>query len=169
VNEPLLFESARLRLQPIHAEDSDEWWQAIWCDADVTRYLPPRKPVPREKMPERMVRVAQHWEAHGLGVWSVRDRHQGSLIGHCGLLLNEPPQVELIYAFARSAWGRGFATEASVCVTTYAFEQRALDHLIALVFPENLASMRVLGKLGFIRAGETERFEVQLLRYILRK
>jgi RimJ/RimL family protein N-acetyltransferase len=77
--------------------------------------------------------------------------------------------VELIYAFARSAWSRGFATEASVCVTTYAFEHRDLDHLIALVFPENLASMRVLEKLGFIRAGKTERFEVRLLRYILRK
>ena len=65
------------------------------CDADVTCYLPPRGPVPREKMPGLMQRGAQHWEAHDLGIWSIRSRDDGSLIGHCGLLLNEPPQVEL--------------------------------------------------------------------------
>jgi RimJ/RimL family protein N-acetyltransferase len=36
-------------------------------------------------------------------------------------------------------------------------------------FPENLASMRVQKKVGFIRTGETERFEAQLLGHILRK
>ena len=153
----------------MHAEDCDEWWQAIWCDADVTRYLPCREPIPRDRMPALMLRAEQRWEEHGLGVWSVRYKQQGSLLGHCGLLINEPPHVELIYAFTRTAWGHGFATEAARCVTNYAFEQRDLKQLVALVFPENLASIRVLEKLGFIRAGETERFDVQLLRYILRK
>jgi ribosomal-protein-alanine N-acetyltransferase len=120
-------------------------------------------------VPERIRRAEDHWKAHGLGIWSVRDRHGGELLGHSGLLLNEPPEVELIYAFARSGWGRGFATEAASCLIDYAFTHRRLDHLNALVFPENIASRRVLEKLGFVRAGETKRFDVQLHRFTLRK
>lgn len=168
VSEDLFLETPRLRLQPMMSKDSEEWWRAIWCDAEVTRYLPPRKPIALEAMPERMQRVASHWDAHDLGIWSVRNKSEGSLVGHCGLVLNEPPDVELIYAFARSLWGRGFATEASACVAAYAFQRCGLDQLIALVFAENVASVRVLEKLGFIREGETSRFGARLRRYVLR-
>ncbi len=169
MNHPPSLETTRLRLEPLRVEDADEWWQAIWCDADVTRYLPSREPLPLEKMPQLLARANQHWKAHNLGIWSIRDKQRGELLGHCGLLLNEPPDVELIYAFARSAWGRGLATEAAGCLINYAFEHRGFDHLNALVVPENVASARVLQKLGFIRAGETNRFEVQLHAYTLRK
>jgi ribosomal-protein-alanine N-acetyltransferase len=167
LSDDLVLETHRLVLKPMEPDDADEWWQAVWSDADVTRYLPPRRPLPRDLMPRSMRRVAEHWRAHGLGVWSVREKEGSSFIGHCGLILNEPPDVELIYALARSAWGRGLATEAAGCLTALAFETRGLDQLAALVFPENTASVRVLEKLGFVLEGETTRFDAQLLRYVL--
>jgi RimJ/RimL family protein N-acetyltransferase len=88
-------------------------------------------------------------------------------VGHSGLVVNEPPEVELIYAFARDAWGKGFATEASERLIAFAFEELIVDQLAALVFPENVASCRVLEKLGFVQRGEVERFGASLLRFIL--
>lgn len=150
-------------------EDEEEWWQAIWCDPEVTLNLPPRKPLPRDVMPRFMQRVADHWQEHGLGTWSVRQKEGGELIGYTGLVLNEPPDVELTYAFTRSVWGQGIATEAAGCVAAFAFERRGLDQLTALIFPENAASAHVLEKLGFVPNGEVARFGVQLPRYILHK
>lgn len=79
--------------------------------------------------------------------------------------MNEPPDVELIYALARDAWGSGLATEAAARVAQHALGTLGFERLFALVFPENGASMRVLEKLRFVRDGEAHRFGVQLLRY----
>lgn len=102
-------------------------------------------------------------------MWAVRQKADDSLVGHCGLVVNEPPDVELIYALARNAWGRGLATEAAERVTRFAVEERALSELVALVFPDNLASVHVLEKLGFQPAGTTLRFDSDLLRFVRRE
>src|SRR5437870_8352290 len=133
----LLDECPRLRVEPMVFKDSSDWWRAIWCDAEVTRYLPSRRPLSHEQMERLMQKMAEHWEAHGFGVWALRDRTLGSLVGHCGLMVNEPPDVELIYAVARSMWGQGLATEAATCVLAHAFGKLGLDCVIALVIPEN--------------------------------
>jgi RimJ/RimL family protein N-acetyltransferase len=54
-------------------------------------------------------------------------------------------------------WGRGIATEASRAFLDYAFEATAVDELTADVDPRNTASLRVLGKLGFVETGRAER------------
>lgn len=133
----------------------------------MTRYLPPRKPLPREDMERLLQRNIERWHTQGFGIWMLRDKAQGSLLGHCGLVVNEPPDVELIYALARDAWGRGLATEAAGCVAQHALGTLGFERLFALVFPENRASMRVLEKLRFARDGERQRFGAQLLRYKL--
>jgi RimJ/RimL family protein N-acetyltransferase len=162
-------ETPRLLLRPVQDADADAWWVAIWGDASVTRFLPPRGPIPRERMERVLARTAAHWQARGLGMWAVRERETGAFVGHCGLVVNEPPDVELVYALARAFQGRGLATEAAACVTAFAFGPAGLDALTALVFPENAASARVLAKLGFARDGDAERFGARLDRYRLRR
>jgi RimJ/RimL family protein N-acetyltransferase len=61
-------------------------------------------------------------------------------------------------------WGRGLATEAARAILTFGFEAMELHRVEAMVDPENLASLRVLEKLGFVREGRTRedyRFEDQ--------
>ncbi len=165
----LLLETDRLLLRPLEPTDLDAWWKAIWSDAEVTRFLPTRGPVPREAMPRRMERMAAHWNEHGIGVWAVRTKDDGPPVGHCGLIVNEPPDVELVYALGRAAWGRGFATEAAGRVARFAFEVLRLERLFALVFPENVASARVLEKVGFAPLDRVSRFGTELERYVLRR
>lgn len=58
-------------------------------------------------------------------------------------------QIELGYWFARQAWGRGYATEASRAVCNFAFEHWPINKIVASVFNDNPASKRVVEKLGF--------------------
>ena len=54
-------------------------------------------------------------------------------------------------------WGRGFATEASTAFIAYAFSDTAATELCADVDPRNTASLKVLGKLGFLETCRAER------------
>jgi len=66
--------------------------------------------------------------------------------------------VELGYTLGRAWWDRGYATEAASACVDAAFGPLELDEVIALVEPANVASIRVLDKLGFRRAGERQAF-----------
>jgi RimJ/RimL family protein N-acetyltransferase len=84
--------------------------------------------------------------------WPVLEKAGGQLVGYCGLLDKEVdgrPEVELVYAFLPSAWGRGYATEIAQALRGYAVGQLGLKRLIALIEPENEASVRVAERAGF--------------------
>ena len=74
----------------------------------------------------------------------------GALIGDGGLhpLGGVGPDVELGYTLARSAWGKGYATELGRALVQYAFETLGVARVVAQVEPANTASRHVLAKLG---------------------
>ncbi len=124
--------------------------------------------MPRERAEAAIERGLRHWEAHGYGVWAVCDLYGGDLIGHCGLrFLEEAGETELLYAFARSHWGRGLATEAARATVRFWLERTDLDRIIALAVPQNVGSTRVMEKLGMRPDGRAEMFGLQLVRYVL--
>ena len=49
---------------------------------------------------------------------------------------------------ARSAWGKGYATEAVCTVRDFAFATLGIKRLIAMIDPSNVASIRVAEKIG---------------------
>ena len=65
--------------------------------------------------------------------------------------------AEVGYAVHPDHWGNGYATEAVVLLTRYAFEERRLEKLVATVYEHNPASMRVLGKAGWHEEAVLER------------
>jgi RimJ/RimL family protein N-acetyltransferase len=84
-------------------------------------------------------------------LWPVIEKASSQLVGHCGLLdknIDGVPEIELVYVFARSAWGKGYATEMALALKKYAREQMGLNRLVALIDPENAASERVAVKAG---------------------
>ena len=60
------------------------------------------------------------------------------------------------YRLARSAWGQGIATEAAAALVAHALGPLGLPRVVAVTYPENRASQRVLDKLGFERRGIRE-------------
>lgn len=88
----------------------------------------------------------------GYGQWGVVRKDDRILIGVCGLTYFSDvcgsPETEIGYRLARDVWGNGYATEAAVAVRDYGFSSLSLERMIALIDPQNVASIRVAEKLG---------------------
>ena len=92
------------------------------------------------------------YEENGFGSWALVEKASSRLIGFCGLALQtveERQETEIGYRLARQFWGQGFASEAASAVLVYGFGQLKLESVIAIVQPENVASVRVVEKIGF--------------------
>lgn len=98
----------------------------------------------------------EHWRLYGFGYWMVRRaRDDGTPIGVCGIKrmdLAGRTVLNLMYRFAPSAWGQGFAGEAAAAVVAWAGAGQPATPLVARVRPENTASHRVATRIGLIRA-----------------
>ncbi len=160
-------ETPRLTLRRLQPADMDAYYEAVFADPDVMRYLASRRPLPRDifdvRIPAMMV---GHWEQHGFGPWVVIGKADDRLIGHAGLRYwPDSTEVEVLYALTPSAWGQGLATEATRASLHYGFDTLNLERIMAAVFAENVASRRVLEKCGM---REVRRFtwrELELVRY----
>lgn len=77
----------------------------------------------------------------------------GAMIGDCGLhaLADKPQEVEIGFTLAPSHQGRGYATEAVVCLVDYVFGTLAKERATAITDLRNGASIAVLERLGFVR------------------
>jgi len=88
----------------------------------------------------------------------VERKRTADVIGYCGLIIHgngSPGEPELAYELLRAVHSRGYATEAGRAVVTWATEA-GYRRLWAEVWDWNVASRRVLEKLGFREVGRVE-------------
>jgi RimJ/RimL family protein N-acetyltransferase len=85
------------------------------------------------------------------GLWATVLKGEDAYIGHCGVCAREEPtEVRLAYYIAQPYWNRGYATEASRGFIELAFQRLGFARVVADIEVGNLASLRVLEKLGFM-------------------
>ena len=92
-----------------------------------------------------------HWEQYGFGLWMLRDRDGGALIGRAVLRHLEvegSDEIEVGYGFYPEFWGRGLATEVACACVDIGRSQLGFQSLVAITRPENTASQRVMAKAG---------------------
>ncbi len=141
-------ETLRLQLRHCTFADEDELAR-IRGDAEVMRFIGDRKPQSREQVKELLYEITNHWQKHGFGRWAVVDKADNQFIGLCGLnYLDNTEEIEIGYLLAKPAWGKGIATEAAKACLRYGFEELQLEQIVAVAFPENIASRKVMEKLG---------------------
>ena len=158
-------ETARLRLRRLRPTDEPALI-ALDSDVEVMRYIGSRGGTP-EQIVER---VRQRIDAdHGpLGWWLIETLADGAFQGVAALLpMPEGKDVELAYRLARASWGRGIATEAATALAERAFVRAGLPSLVAVTFPENVASQRVLGKVGFRHDGMADYKEFRVAHFTI--
>ncbi len=163
----LVLSSDRLKLTPLAEEDAD-LWVALRTDPDVMKYIGSVQDEDqlRTVMPRRCFRAG----GGAIGFWKVSILVTGEGIG-TGLLLPLPlenddsnwdalgcdefpeEEIEVGYNFLPSAWGNGYATEAACALIGFAFSQTPLEEIVAVTYPENLASQKVLRKAGMKGTG----------------
>jgi [ribosomal protein S5]-alanine N-acetyltransferase len=142
--------SARLQYREL-ATDDLETFHAFVIDEHVRRYLMDGQVHPPAWSAARIRQSAGLFERRGVGLWLAAERASGEWIGFCGFL--EIPQVhpepQLVYALALRFSGRGYATEMARACVTEARRHPGFDEIVAGVDDVNVASRRVLDKLGF--------------------
>jgi RimJ/RimL family protein N-acetyltransferase len=100
-----------------------------------------------------LARHLDRWPARGFDLWAAVLRDTGALVGWAGL--SEPdflpeimPAVEVGWRFDPAVWGRGIATEAGTAGLRHGFETLGLDRIVSVYEPDNVASGRVMQRLG---------------------
>lgn len=87
---------------------------------------------------------------HGFGLWRVDLAGTGTAIGMAGLLKREwLDEVDIGYALLPEYGGAGYALEAASAVMAHARRVLRVRRVLAIVNPDNAASIRLLEKLGF--------------------
>ena len=166
-----VIETARLILRSFAPDDLEAYHAQIYSDPDVTRYLPGGRPRPLDRTQVVLEYALEHERQHGFTLWAVVNKTDQQFIGHCGLVyLQNASEVEIAYAIGKAFWGQGYVTEAARATLRYGFETYPLEQIIALAVPDNLASQRVMQKIGMHFQGRTDRYyNTELVLYSLKR
>ena len=120
-------------------------------DDHIRRYLLDGELLPREWSEQRVCDSGRLFENRGVGLWLASDSNTGEVVGFCGFLdmpsMDTEPQ--LVYALSERFTGRGYATEMASAVIAEAHRHPGFATIRATVDDVNVASIRVLRKLGF--------------------
>ncbi|HKO29487.1 MAG TPA: GNAT family N-acetyltransferase [Solirubrobacteraceae bacterium] len=145
-------ETDRMILERLRLEHAAEQLRLL-LDARVSTTLWPRRQLPTEaEVLEGLRAKVDHWDRHGFGIWLLRDRETGEMVGRGGLQytytagLND---VEAGWAVVPERWGQGLATELAHACVEVGFAQLDLLEIVAFTLPDNTASRRVMEKAGF--------------------
>ncbi|MEM8595089.1 MAG: GNAT family N-acetyltransferase [Pseudomonadota bacterium] len=159
----LCFDSDRLSFRPLELSDLD-LAIAQWTDPEVTRYIAPKTHTVEEVEAEMPISI-RRCGGGCIGIWCLTDKRSGEKVG-TAILLPLPVElddtdwdlvqgegipegdIEIGYVLRRSAWGKGYATEACARLLRFAFEVSPLQEVVATIDPSNSASRHVLQKCG---------------------
>lgn len=97
-------------------------------------------------------RLNDHWDSHGYGVWTVREKGSDRFLGRAGLrrkTIDGFTETELLYAYMPDVWDQGVATEVARAVVDLSFGRLKFPSLVAFTLPSNAGSRRVMEKSGF--------------------
>ncbi len=142
------FRTARLVFRPFAHEDLDEF-ATVLCDPDVMRFVDNGQPASRDVAALWIARSRKNVERFGYGTGAVIERASGRFIGWAGIARPEGVPEEIVYGFAKAAWGKGYGTELVEGLIRFSFGQLRLPELRATAYPENLGSHHILSKHGF--------------------
>lgn len=144
-----IVETERLILREFQPEDYPEL-SPILANPNVMKFsLTGCLSVAQTK--EKINSFIDSYRQHGFGKWAVFLKAEKRIIGYCGIAIEEidgKQETELGYRLSDRYWGKGLATEAAKAALEYGLNELKLLYILAVVQPENKASIRVIEKLG---------------------
>ncbi|WP_020390200.1 GNAT family N-acetyltransferase [Kribbella catacumbae] len=145
-------------------EEDTEAALEIYGSADVSQWLSPAIDKVGDAATMRV--ILQAWiEAQPnfvvpAGRWAVVRQEDGEVVG--GLLIRLLPpyeeDLEIGWQFRPTAWGNGYASEASRALMKWAFEEGSTDELFAVARPNNKRAIATAVRLGMEWVGETDKY-----------
>ncbi len=146
-------------LRKLNASDVENLFE-LESDPEVVRYANPGgKTTPYEEVSDRLLpRLLSYYDKYDdYGFYAAVEKGTGRFVGWFflrpvpvdGRLPNSFEEVELGYRLKRDEWGKGYATEGSRALLEKGFSELGTKRVVADVIAENVASIRVLEKVGF--------------------
>ena len=164
----VVVETERLILRPFEESDLDDYAR-ILSDPEVMKWLH-GQPLSRTEAWRSIAQIRGHWELRGYGLWAAEEKSTGKLVGRIGVQRPEGwPGLEAAWTVRRERWGEGFATEGGRAAVDYAFDTLGADHVISLILPENVASIRVAEKIGEELESTAEFMGLEVCMYGIRR
>ena len=144
-----IFRTQRCELRPAAPADAGEL-HALWITPGVRRFLWDDEVIPSERAAEAVATSAELFDRHRFGLWIVRLKGSPAIQGFAGVWpFRDPPEFELLFGIAEPLWGQGYAVEAASAVLAYCAAVLDMPRIRASTDAGNVASIRVLDKLGF--------------------
>lgn len=143
-----ILETKRLLLRALTSDDLETVIE-LNSDPEVVRFITGGTPMTREQTEARFNFYLNHQKTHGFAIWAIINKEDKSFIGICGIqYLEDTPNIEVGYRLAKAFWGKGIATEAAKACLDYGFNKLNLSEIVAVIDVENIASQKVIEKIG---------------------
>jgi [ribosomal protein S5]-alanine N-acetyltransferase len=145
----IIFETPRLILRRITAADAPLIY-ALNSSPGVLQYLHERE-LTNEADARQIITdiILPQYTLYNLGRWAMQLKQGNTFIGWCGLKYRpELEETDLGYRLMQQYWGQGYATEAAAHTLQYGFEALNLQTITGRAHIDNIASWKVLEKIG---------------------
>ena len=149
-------ETERLILRELKQVDLEGMFE-LDSNPEVHKYLG-NKPVKTiEESQKRIESIRNQYQKHGIGRFAVIEKSSGDFMGWSGLKFNTGDKetlgekkdfYDIGYRFIPKYWGKGYATETSFAILHYGFTKLKLDTIVGAADTKNIASNKVLQKIG---------------------
>jgi len=146
----IVLETGRLRLRHLDPETDAEFILELVNEPPFLQYIGD-KGVRTFADARRYIADGplKSYEANGYGLYKVELKSDATPIGMCGLVKRDTlPDADIGFAFLKRFWNEGYAFESAAAVMKYAREQLAIKRVLAITTPNNVASGKLLNKIG---------------------
>lgn len=151
----IFVETDRLILRELEHTDENDLFE-MDSDPEVHLYIENKPVKSMAEVKQAIEMLRKQYRENGIARWAVVDKLSNECIGWAGLkyfkdtLNNHSHFYDLGYRFKKKHWGQGFATESSIAIVDYGFNNLKINSISSIVDPQNVNSKKVLNKLGFI-------------------
>jgi RimJ/RimL family protein N-acetyltransferase len=147
----ILLETERLILRRFTEADVDHLFE-LDNDPEVMRFINGGTPTPREVIQKDILPGFLQYDERfpGYGFWAAIEKTSGEFVGWFSFRAVEgtPDEASLGYRLRKAVWGQGYATEGARALIRKGFTELGVRRVIATTYEENLASRRVMEKVG---------------------
>lgn len=144
-------ETERLKFRLVQDTDYDTWID-LFRGTEFAKYLGMgHLQTPEEQCDLWFEKVKGRYDNDRGGMNVLIDKHTGSLVGQCGLLIQEVEGntiMEVGYSLLPKHHGKGYAIEAATKARNYAFEQGFANEIFSIIHTENQPSVEVAVRNG---------------------
>ncbi len=163
----ILIETARLQMRHFTLKDIDAVYEFSVCP-ETSRFTGDAGCVKNKDDAEKIIREIwlEEYEKYGYARYALIHKGDQKIIGFCGVKF-EPSlgYPDIGYRMLPDYWGKGLGTEAAAAVVNYARDTLGIKKLVGEVVDKNIASNKLLLKLGFSHVDTYQKDGFTIYRY----